>query len=120
MGSSETPSGLGTKGLRIWTDAVGEFDLTEAQLVILEGACRQADQIDELYDQLAKLDGNYRVRGSMGQPTAAPELDQIRKAQAEMRTALASIGLTKPQDAEQAIEPAKASGVVKRASFKVK
>ncbi|GEE01952.1 hypothetical protein nbrc107696_23980 [Gordonia spumicola] len=111
------PDDLGATGQRIWDEATDEFELTEAQKVILEGACRQADQADILYSKIAELGGSYRVKGSMGQWVEAPELKSARSAQAEMRAALASIGLTKPDQDEDQSTPDR-SGVIRQVQIR--
>jgi hypothetical protein len=43
------PTGAGERGLRLWTDITGEYDLAAHELVGLEEMVRIADTLDELH-----------------------------------------------------------------------
>lgn len=57
---------LGTSGTRIWTDITREYDLDVAELIVLETAAHQADDIARL-EALLESEGEIQV-GSNGQP----------------------------------------------------
>lgn len=46
------PKGLKATGRRIWTDVLSEFELSEHEHAMLREACRTADSLDALQDQL--------------------------------------------------------------------
>ena len=50
------PSGLKADGKRLWDSVVGEFDLMQAELDLLERACRCLDHIGAL-DRVVERDG---------------------------------------------------------------
>ncbi|MCF8611727.1 hypothetical protein L5G28_16395 [Gordonia sp. HY285] len=110
------PNGLGASGKRLWESITGDYDLTPAESLILEQACREVDLIDELQRRITRMQGEYRVRGSQGQPVAAPELGEIRQHRTLLAQLLARLKV--PDIDPDDLIPAPAPGaVVKRASF---
>ena len=88
------PRGLKARGARLWRELHGlfNFDNDPHRSVLIEDACRTADLIDRLQRIVDNAD-NVRVRGSQGQPTAMPELDQLRANRALLASLLKALGL---------------------------
>jgi len=72
------PSGLGRQAQRIWRETVRDFDLSAAELRILEDACREADLVERIEEELGKLK-SLTVAGSMGQPVITELAKEIRQ-----------------------------------------
>lgn len=58
MAAARVPSGLGTKGRRLWRELRELHEFDPAELVLLEEACRIADRLDRLD---ALLSGDVEV-----------------------------------------------------------
>ncbi len=71
------PEALGPAGLKVWRSVVADYDLRPDELRILEDACREATLIDRLHHELQGAP--LVVKGSMGQPTASPLVQEIRQ-----------------------------------------
>jgi hypothetical protein len=56
-----SPTGLGTRGRRLWRDVLDEGELAPAERVLLEEACRLADRLDRL-DQVLRGDIDVWMR----------------------------------------------------------
>ncbi len=95
------PKGLGDRGKKLWTEIHSVFDLSQDphRAVLLEDACRTADLIDRLQEKVDTQD--LRVRGSQGQPVAAPELAEIRQHRGTLASLLGKLALP---DTEEMIE----------------
>lgn len=48
MAAARTPTGLDTKGRKLWRDLTAAASFNPAELVLLEEACRIADRLDRL------------------------------------------------------------------------
>src|SRR5687767_3891759 len=55
MATVRVPSGLATRGKRLWKELTEKTSMNAAELVLLEEACRTADRLDKL-DELLRLD----------------------------------------------------------------
>lgn len=75
--SIKTPTGLGAKAKRVWTEITSSYELRVDELRILEDACREIDLVERLEAELkgAKL----IVHGSQGQPVANPLVQELRQ-----------------------------------------
>ena len=53
MAAPKPPQSLGHRGRQLWRAIQGGYELSDAELQILAEACKTADLIDRLADQLA-------------------------------------------------------------------
>lgn len=79
------PTKLGPQGRALWNSIVPTYELRPDELRVLADACREADLIERLHDELAVSD--LITRGSMGQEVASPHVSEIR----QHRTVLANL-----------------------------
>lgn len=70
------PARLGKHGTDLWTSIVPDYDLRPDEIRVLSDACREADIIGRLEDELT--DSPLMVKGSMGQLTASPLVSEVR------------------------------------------
>ncbi|ANJ07150.1 hypothetical protein [Streptomyces parvulus] len=98
------PDGLGERGLRLWTDTLAELDMDPDELVLLEEACRLADELDEMGTLLA---GSSMLSvGSRGQQVANPLIREIRGHRLALSRVLRQLGATRPgEDEEERLTP---------------
>ena len=85
MTAPKAPAKLGPAGRALWSSIAPVFELRPDELRILVDACREADLIERLHDELATAD--LTTRGSMGQEVASPFVSEIR----QHRTVLAGL-----------------------------
>lgn len=111
------PRGLGTRGKALWRDVHREFDMTRDphRLVLLEDACRTADLIDRLQEAVDSQD--LRVRGSQGQPVAAPELSEIRQHRGTLAALLTKLALPDTEEMQE-LKQKHVTEVRRQAAFK--
>lgn len=76
----KAPPRLGADGRRLWHSIVDTFDLRPDELLVLEKACRTADDSARLDRALA--DGPLMVTGSTGQQRHNPLLHEARQTRA--------------------------------------
>jgi hypothetical protein len=89
--AAHAPSGLATKGKRLWKETVDKYDLRADELDTLEDICREADLIARLE---ADLEGaSLLVRGSQGQEVVNPIVSEIRQHRATKKALWASLKL---------------------------
>jgi hypothetical protein len=79
------PAKLGPQGRALWSSIVPAYELRPDELRILADACREADLIERLHEELAVSE--LTTKGSMGQEVAAPHVSEIR----QHRTVLANL-----------------------------
>lgn len=96
------PKGLKTRGRRLWVELHEQFDFTADphRHALVEDACREADLIDRLQDVVDNND--LRVRGSQGQPVAAPEVAELRQHRALLGQLLARLDLPETVEVAEA------------------
>lgn len=85
------PAGLGPSGGELWDDITSEFPLPPHKLRILLDACRAADLVDEM--EAGRAGRPLEVKGSMGQPVAAPLVSELPKHRALVASLLGKLGL---------------------------
>ena len=112
------PTGLKTRGKRLWRELHSQFDFTADphRHALVEDVCRTADVIDRLQ---RIVDGeDLRVRGSQGQPVAAPEVAELRQYRALLGQLLTRLNLPETEE----VADAKAAYVsdVRRSAAKAK
>lgn len=76
MTKPKTPHGLAASGRRLWRAVVAEYDLRADELLLLDKACRSADDVARLEAALA--DAPLLTEGSAGQTRANPLLAELR------------------------------------------
>lgn len=84
------PAKLGSAGRGLWRAVLDEFDLSSAELVLLEAACRQADDVATLEAGLA--DG-FVVAGSKGQPRLSAAVTEARQGRLALARLVAELRL---------------------------
>ncbi|ORB11659.1 hypothetical protein BST37_18680 [Mycobacterium noviomagense] len=97
----KAPKGLKTRGRQLWRELHTTYDFTDCpeKLIILEQAARTADVVARLQSIVDAAD-DLRVKGSQGQPVAAPEVAELRQYRALLTSLLKS--LTLPDEEETA------------------
>lgn len=93
------PEGLGERGLRLWTDTLADLDMDPDELLLLEEACRLADELDEMGVLLAN--SAMLSTGSRGQPVANPLIREIRGHRLALSRVLRQLGATRPGEDDQ-------------------
>lgn len=88
---SSKPQNLGVKGAELWSSIDGRYELRADEQRTLEDACREADLIERLEDDLRTAD--LMVKGSMGQLVASPLVSEIRQHRATLGQLLRSLKL---------------------------
>ena len=83
------PANLGEQGAALWEAIVPTYDLRPDERRILIDACREADIIERLEDELATSE--LMVKGSMGQLVASPLVSEVRQHRATLKTLLAAL-----------------------------
>jgi hypothetical protein len=85
MPAPEPPANLGLAGAALWASIVPAYELRADEVRLLHDACRQADIVQRLEDELA--DSPLMVKGSQGQLVASPLVSEVR----QHRTVLAAL-----------------------------
>ncbi|QKZ22072.1 hypothetical protein [Streptomyces chartreusis] len=93
------PDGLGERGLRLWTDTLADLEMDPDELLLLEEACRLADELDEMGVLLAN--SAMLSKGSRGQPVANPLIREIRGHRLALSRVLRQLGATRPGEEDQ-------------------
>lgn len=77
MATPKIPANLSAAGTALWTSIVPAYELRPDELRILHDACREADIVQRLEDE---LDGSpLMVTGSQGQLVASPLVSEVRQ-----------------------------------------
>lgn len=92
------PSGLGSRGRRLWREVTDDHELDASQRVMLEEACRCADRLDRLDDLLrGDIDTWMHLQadeGSGGQVLRIDSaLSEARQQQTVLKQLLAALRL---------------------------
>lgn len=98
MDAQQPPEGLRERGLRLWQDTLNGMEADPDELVLLEEACRLADEIDLMVAALGE--GGPVVKGSRGQPSANPLIREIRGHRLALTRVLRQLGAARPADEE--------------------
>lgn len=91
------PPGLGPAGKKLWKALTADFAFQAGELVVLEAAARQADDIATLETGLR--DG-FTVAGSKGQPRLSAAVTEVRQGRLALARLLAELRL--PSEGEHA------------------
>ena len=86
-----TPPGLAARGRRFWRDTVAEFDLSGAELHLLQEACRTLDDLDRLAGMVEQY--GPTVTGSQGQPVCNPALTEARGQRLALHRLVSALAL---------------------------
>jgi hypothetical protein len=89
LASPTPPKKLGDHGKELWESIIPAYELRPDELRILIDACREADLIGRLEDEL--IDAPLMVKGSMGQLVASPLVSEVRQHRAVLAGLLAKI-----------------------------
>ncbi len=99
-----TPAKLAPEGRKLWTAVTADFDLTATELVLLEAAARQADDVATLE---AGLRDGFTVAGSKGQPRLSAAVTEVRQGRLALARLIAELRL--PAEGEDVgVNPTKA------------
>ncbi len=90
------PSGLGARGRAFWDQAVGAYELSESELVILAECCRLLDECESL--RQAAAHGGTMVVGSNGQPRVHPAIGELRQHRLALGRLLSQLALPDEDD----------------------
>jgi len=92
-----TPKGVGTQGRRLWTEVLGEHELTQSELAILTAACRCITVLERIATELES--GALTCENSRGDVVASPLVVEQRQQSATLTRLLASLRLPEESDA---------------------
>lgn len=96
MTTKTPPTKLGPKARKFWRETAQIYELSPAEALILEGACREIDIIERLQKA---LDGaELVVPGSMGQDTAHPLLQELRMHRQTFGSIVKQLALPEVED----------------------
>lgn len=90
------PTKLGPKARKFWRETAEIYELSPAETLILEGACREIDIIERLQKELEGAD--LVVPGSMGQATAHPLLQELRMHRQAFGSIVKQLALPEVED----------------------
>lgn len=85
------PGGLRSAAKRLWRTVLGGFELRPDELVVLEAACRLADETADLEAALAAAPA--MISGSKGQLRVNPIFAEVRNHRLALGRLLAQLGL---------------------------
>ncbi|ACV09801.1 P27 family phage terminase small subunit [Jonesia denitrificans] len=94
------PVGMDDAGTALWEQMCGKYEFRFDELVWLESACRSADRLVIMRDELKAL--GYMLTGSTGQDVVNPLVAEIRSTEAHMNNALAKLKV--PDEGGGAVE----------------
>lgn len=86
-----TPRNLGGKAQKFWRDVTGEYTLRADELIVLEDACREIELIEQI--EAAQAEEPMIATGSMGQPVAAPLIQELRQHRSVLARLLGTLKL---------------------------
>ena len=89
MATLKTPANLGAKARALWTKLTTDYEFRADELRVLEDACREVDLIERMESELRG--SAMVVKGSMGQPVAAPLVTEVRQHRATLARLLAGL-----------------------------
>lgn len=83
------PANLGDGGGALWDSIAPYYELRPDEWRILLDACREADLVDRLQEEM--LSASLVTRGSMGQEVSSPYVSEIRQHRAVTKMLLAAL-----------------------------
>jgi hypothetical protein len=102
MAKPKMPANLGTEGKLIWTSITKAHDLGPDAVRILTDACREADIVQRLEDELR--DSPLMVTGSQGQLVASPLVSEVRQHRSVLSALLKALRLPVTADVARMAE----------------
>jgi hypothetical protein len=97
------PARFGSEGKLLWTSITRLHELGPDAVRVLTDACREADIVQRLEDELR--DSDLMVRGSQGQLVASPLVSEVRQHRAVLSGLLKAMKLPMTtSDAQRADE----------------
>lgn len=100
MSKPKPPADLADSGKELWSKVVTKYDLRADELRVLSDACREADLVDQLTDELATV--GIMSTGSMGQPVVNPLVPEIRQHRSTVATLLGKLKLPDDESSDSA------------------
>lgn len=94
----KAPGRLAAPGRSLWRRITGDYELDARELVVLEAACRQADDIFRLEKLLD--DQGMTVIGSQGQARLNPAFTELRQGRLALSKLLDALALPTEDDEE--------------------
>ena len=91
MTTPKPPKNLGPQGKELWDSIIPQYELRPDELRVLTDACREADLIERLHEELAT--SSLITKGSMGQEVASPHVSEIRQHRTVLANLLKSLKL---------------------------
>ena len=91
MSTPRAPANLGADGRRLWRSVLDVYELRADELVLLEKACRTADDSARL--DAAVRDSPLLVTGSTGQQRHNPLLNEARQTRALLAALIKQLAL---------------------------
>ena len=91
-----TPPNLAQPGRSLWQAVTGSYELRRDELLLLEKACRTADEAARLDD--AVRTASLLVAGSAGQQRHNPLLNEARQTRALLAALLKQLALPDPDE----------------------
>lgn len=89
MSAPRTPKNLGAAGKALWSSIIPAYELRPDELRIFMDACREADLIARLEDELAV--SPLMVKGSMGQEVISGLVSEVRQHRAVLAQLLGKL-----------------------------
>jgi hypothetical protein len=97
MVTIRTPQGLGKAGRALWRRVAHDYELSPAELAVLERACRTMDLLARIDEDLAV---DVTAEGSMGQVKAHPLLMSVVQLHSSLSLLLRDLALPMPDEPE--------------------
>jgi hypothetical protein len=109
---AKVPASLGEQGQALWEEIVSGYALRPDEVRMLADACREADLVERLEDELR--DSPLMVVGSQGQLVSSPLVSEVRQHRSVLASLLKSLKLPdssagEQQKAEHASEQARSA-----------
>ena len=98
-GKPKMPTGLGKAGQALWTRLVSVYDFDPWEVIVVESAARQADDVAAL-EKVIK-DQGVIAKGSAGQMRLAQVVTEVRQGRIAVARLLAELRLPAEDAAEQ-------------------
>ncbi len=86
-----TAKGVGPQGKRLWSEVLGEHELTQSELAILTAACRCITTLERIADELANT--ALTSLNARGDVVASPLIVEQRQQSACLTRLIASLRL---------------------------
>lgn len=95
MTAPKAPDGLHDAGRALWRSVLAEYELSRAELHVLELACQAADRGAQAHAEVERL--GITVEGRYG-PRLNPAVPILRDAQAAVVANLRALGVVNPAE----------------------